>query len=272
MRLRVVLGTQDHESFTITLNNNTFVHKWAKELGWCLANCEFNHKEAFSGFLTLEQSSQVLLQACRTINKYLKNFIEVRENLLEQDQEYFNYLHEKFEQLSGSFGKPTKLFAVANSELKGAIRDLNFFIHRVEKKFPTVPRIYFSFNKDQYRRQPLEDSDYQHFEFFIPAGTLVVHYVELGKDFNDLYNDSLPIDYKNTHNLHYYSGEASLWFEDLDCFQDPEYIRWLEQNGIDRFNKKLGHGKIVLGKVDNIDDAYAKIKQHQHIKNIIIED
>jgi hypothetical protein len=272
MRLTVVLGTHSEASFTISLNNNLFVQKWVKELRWCLANCDFEQQEAFSGLMSLEQSAEVLTKSCVTINRYLKNFIDLRENLLDQDQEYFNYLHLKFEQLSGEFGKSTRLFTVANQELKTAIRNLNFFIHRIEKKKNNTSRVYISFNKDQYRRKPLDDNDYDYFEFTIPAGTLFVHYVELGKEFIDLYEDDLPLDYQNVHNLHYYSGEAGICLKDYDYFRDPGYLNWLKHYNIDPYNKKLGHGKLVLGKVDNLTDACAKIHQYQHIKDIIIEE
>jgi len=272
MQLTVVLGTHSEASFTISLNNNTFVHKWVKELRWCLTNCDFDQQEAFSGLMTLEESAKILIESCVVINQYLKNFIDIRENLLEQDQEYFNYLHLKFEQLSGGFGKPTRLFTVAKQKLKTAIRNLNFFVHRIEKKKTRVPTLYASFNKDQYRRQSLVDEDYENFEFTMPAGTLVVHYVELGKEFVDLYEDNLPLEYQNLHNLHYYSGEANIYFKEYDCFRDPGYVDWLKEHNIDPLNKKLGHGKLVLGKVDNPTDAYAKIQQYRHIKNIIIEE
>ena len=272
MRLTVVLGTHSETSFTVSLNNNQFVYKWVEELRWCLANCDFEQQEAFSGLLTLEESAEVLKKSCKTINQYLRNFIDIRENLLDQDQEYFNYLHLKFEQLSGEFGKPTRLFTVANKELKTAIRNLNFFIHRIEKKKKRIPTLYISFNKDQYRRWPLADEDYEHFEFVIPAGTLFVHYVELGKEFVDLYEDNLPLEYQNFKNLHYYSGEASICFNDYDCLKDPGYIEWLQNHKIDPYDKKLGHGKLILGKVDNLLDACAKIHQYTHIKDIIIEE
>jgi hypothetical protein len=272
MQLLVVLGTHNEASFTITLNNNPFVQKWVQELRWCLAHCEFEQQEAFAGLMSLDQAATILKDSCVTINQYLKNFINIRENILEQDQEYFNYLHLKFEQLSGEFGKPTRFFAIANKELKTAIRNLNFFIHRIENEKKHVPMLYISFNKDQYRRCPIDDRDYENFEFTIPAGTLFVHYAELGKDFFDLYSDNLPTDYQNFHNLHYYSGEASLVADEYNCFADSGYVDWLKHNNINPYDKRLGHGKIVLGKVNNLADACTKIRQYPYINKIIIEE
>jgi hypothetical protein len=272
MQLTVVLGTHSEASFTISLNNNAFVQKWVEEVRWCLINCNFEQQEAFAGLMSLEQSAEVLTKSCVTINQYIKNFIDIKENLLMQDQEYFNYLHSKFEQLSGKFEKPTRLFSLANKELKTAIRNLNFFVHRIEKKEKIIPTLYISFDKNQYRRWPLAKEDYEHFEFAAPAGSLFLHYVELGKEFVDLYEDNLLLQYSNLKNLHYYSGEANIYLEEYDCFLDTGYLKWLENNKIDPYNKKLGNGKLILGKVDNIADAYAKIQQYQYIKDIIIEE
>jgi hypothetical protein len=270
MKLSVVLGTLGESSFDVTLNDNPFVHKWVKELQWCLDNCEFNQQEAFSSLLTSDESRQILTNACITINKYLKNFIDIKPN--EDSQEYFNYLHSKFEQLNGKFGKPTRLFAVANSELKSAIRNLNLFVHRVERSKLNDRDFYISFHKDKYRRFLLAENDYQFFEFKSPPGTLFLHYAELGKEFINLYEDKLDLSYPGFANLHYYSGEASLIFKEYDCFADNNYLMWLTNNGIDPYNKTLGHGKLPLGSVDNIDSAMNSIDKHRYINKILIKE
>jgi len=267
MMLTVVLGASGEASFDINLNNNSFTRKWVKELHWCLDNCELNQQEAFSGLLTLSEAEQILNNACVTINKYMKGFIKIETDY---SQEYFNYLHSKFEQLSGKFGKPTLLFSIANKELKTAIRNLNFYIHRLEDNKILVNEFYISFNKDQYRRHPLVESDYQYFEFEHSPGTLYLHYAELGKEFIDLYQDNLSINYPGFANLHYYSGEAMLSFDSYDCFADTNYLTWLKDNDIDPYNKRLGHGRIPLGTVDL--DNWQLIQNHQYIKEIIINE
>lgn len=272
MRLTVVLGTSGDVSFDILLNDNAFVRKWTEELRWCLVNCEFNQQEAFAGFMSLNEAEKILEDACIIINKHLKNFIELRDDLSNQPQEYFNYLHSKFEQLSGGFGKSTKLFSIANRELKQAIRNLNSFLHRVETKRPIDNALYISFNKDQYRRWPLEFEDYQFFNFDAPAGTLFLHYAELGKDFVDLYEDGLSLNYRGFKNLHHYSGEASLRFEEYNGLSDKNYISWLTGNGIDPYNKLLGHGKIPLGHVEDLPSALKKLTTYKHIKEILIKE
>jgi hypothetical protein len=272
MNLTVVLGTHETECFDITLYDNAFVNKWVDELKWSLEHCDFNHQEAFAGLQTLADAEQVLNDACVIINKYLKNFIEIRSDIVNQPQEYFNYLHSKFEKLSGEFGNPTRLFSLANSELKTAIRNLNFYVHRLETKLEVGRSFYISFNKDQYRRKPLAKEDYENFEFNFPAGTLYVHYVELGKDLIDLFEDNLPLNYAGAKNLHFYSGEASFMFSDYDPFSIDGYKQWLIDSGVDPLDKSLGHGRIPLGTVNNLEDAKAIISRHKHIKQILIKD
>jgi len=272
MQLTVVLGTSGEASFDIELFDTHFVKKWTKELAWCLENCELNQQEAFAGFITLSDAESRLRIACETINRYLVNFIEIPVSIIDQDQQYFNYLHGIFEKLSGGFGSPTRLFNTANTELRSAIRDLNFYVHRVEKKIQIKHSLYLSFNKDQYRRHPLAATDYDQFQFKFPAGTLFLHYAELGKEFTDLYEDKLPISYANHKNLHYYSGEATLTFFDFDAFRDAKYVEWLTLNQIDPYDKRHGHGKIPLGKVDNILAAYSTITAYDHIYKINIKE
>jgi hypothetical protein len=271
MKISVILDASSEEaSFDIELNQNPFVDKWIKELKWCLNNCQLNQDEAFASFRSLEESALILIQSCVTINKYLKNFIILSNNILEESQDYFNYLHKKFEQLNGSWEHPTRLFQLANNELRSAIRNLNFYIHRVETKQQLAPELYISFNKDQYRRIPMMKQDYEYSEFSFPAGTLFVHYVELGKNYRDLYKDGLTIDYKGHKNLHYYSGEASIMFRPYFEFKNKDYLNWLTNQGIDPYNKSLGHGKIPLGQITDLSNALEKLSKYQSIKQLIL--
>jgi hypothetical protein len=182
-----------------------------------------------------------------------------------------NYLHLKFETLSGSYGKPTRLFAIANDELKQAIRALNFYVHCIEDKTNARSGLYLSFDKNQYRRQSLEPSDYQYFEFEFEPGTLVVSYVELGKELCDLYEDSLPLDYANLKNLHYYSGESWLIFDRYAPLENKGYVDFLINSGFDPYDKTLGHGKIPIGTLVDFERGLELIKSNQFIHTIKIQ-
>ena len=272
MKLEVILGTSQEASFSITLNNNSFTRKWVEELKWCITNSAFNQLETFCQQLTLHESCELLVKSCETINKYLGNYIEVRSDIVNQPQEYFNYLHGKFEEMSGSWGERTRLFQLAPQDLKDSIRNLNLFVQRVEGKQETAAGFDIKFDKDHFRRQPFAQEDYEHFEFNLPKGTLYLHYAEIGKEFIDLYEDNLPIDYTAFTNQHHYSGEASFLFYDYDMFEDANYLKWLQDNGIDPYNKLLGHGRLPIGHVDDLEDAKRKIETYKHIYTIVIED
>jgi len=273
MQLSVVLGSSaPGESFSIALHDNPFVRKWIEELRWCNSNSVINQQDAFSSLMSATEASAVLLDSCATINRYLKDFIEIRTDIANQPQEYFNYLHGIFERLTGTFNRPTKLFTIANTELKTAIRNLNFYVHRVEQQTDPLVNMYLNFDKDQYRRIPFALEDYNFFEFAFPAGTLFLHYAELGKEYFDLYEDGLELDYAASANSHYYSGEASLAARDFDAFEDANFKQWLVDRNIDPYNKQLAHGKIPLGFVGNINQVTAMLQKYRHIDRIEIHE
>ncbi len=272
MKLTVLLGASQEASFDITLYDNSFTQRWVEELRWCLSNSTIYQVESFSPQYTLDESRDLLINSCEIINRYIENFIEIRPNIKQQPQEYFNYLHNKFEQLSGTWENPTRLFTIANQELKTAIRYLNLFVHKVEEQLDHPTGLDIKFNKENLRRQEIISSDYDFFEFNSAPGTLFLHYAELGKEFIDLYEDNLPIDYAAFTNQHHYTGEASISFFEYNAFSRPGYIEWLQSHGINPYNKTLGHGKIPLGIVDNLEDAISKINNYRHIDNILIKE
>lgn len=272
MELRVILGTSGEAAFDIQLYDNEFVRKWTKELQWCLDNSSIDQQESFSGLLTLHEANEKLVSACVVINRYLKNFIEVQYKLVPQSQEYFNYLHQKFEQLSGKFGKPTRLFSIANNELKQAIRELNYYTHRLEKQKEQLQRFTVRFDKNQYRRIPMTVTDYDFCQFELEPGMLFVNYAELGKDFYDVFKDGLDIDYAGLKNLHYYSGDVNALFYKYNPLDNPEYVKFLNQSNIDVYDKKLGHGKIPLGMILDLENSFSKIQKYKFIKDIVIKE
>lgn len=272
MKLTVILGTAGEAEFDIELYQNNFVQKWTEELQWCLDNSLIDQQESFLGLQTLHEANQNLINACVVINRYLKKFIEIRPDLETHSQEYFNYLHSKFEQLSGEFGKPTRLFSIASDELKQAIRELNYYTHRLEKQQDQLQRFTVRFDKNHYRRIPLTDTDYDFCQFALDPGILFVHYAELGKDFYDIFKDGLDINYQGLKNLHYYSGDITAFFYRYDPLNNSDYVKFLKQGNIDPYNKKLGHGKIPLGAILDLKNSFSKIQKYRYIKNILIKE
>ena len=87
-----------------------------------------------------------------------------------------------------------------------------------------------------------------------------------------MYSDNLPLDYAGYKNLHYYSGEALIAEQDYDLFKDEKFKEWLIKQGIDPYDKTLGHGKIPLGKVDNLAMAVDNIAKFKYINKILIKE
>ena len=272
MKLTMLLGASQEAAFDITLYDNSFTRKWVEELRWCLLHSTFNQTESFMMHFTLDESEKILVDSCEVINKYLKNFIEIKPHIKDQSQDYFNYLHTKFEQLSGKWDERSRLTTIAGQEFIDAVRYLNLFVHRIEGKLDEPDGFHIKFTKEIFRRQKLDDTDYDFFEFGFPAGTIYLHYAEIGKDFVDLYQDNLPVNYGAFTNQHHYTGEFSITFLDYNVFADIKYLEWLQSHGIEPYNKTLGHGKIPLGIVDHLEDAISKINKYRHIDSILIKE
>jgi hypothetical protein len=61
-------------------------------------------------------------------------------------------------------------------------------------------------------------------------------------------------------------------FRPINPFLYPVYIDLLINQGIDPYDKKLGHGMIPLGKVINIEDTKDKLTTYPHINKILIKE
>lgn len=279
MKLTVFLGHDASDSFDIGLIDNNFTNKWLDELSWCLENCEFDHNECFVSFLSIKEKKDKLLRTISVINEFLKklyknkNFIELPDVINWDNQEFYNYLHLKFEELSGTFENPTKLFAISTENVKQAIRDLNFLIHELENdcKFYSGENSFkIAFNKNQYRRLPLSINDYEYFTHDLESNCLYLGYIELGKTLVEVFEENLPLDYKNLKNLHFYSGECLLKLGQ-PSFLSQEFKDFCITNNINLQDKTLGIGNIKLGYIENPDDVKNKLKNNQYLHSIKIE-
>lgn len=261
------------KTVVVNLNNNSFVHKWAQLFEETLSTCDIEQNNSFSCVLSETQSQQRLLSAIQIVNKFLKKqFIEVPDTIDWDNQDWYNYLHSKFEKLSGPFGEPTKLFMLAPGEVKTAIRDINTYVHRLETRpYKPVKAWYISFDKNRYRRIPLQPDDYNLFQYHLCSGEAFIQYAELGKTYLDIFNDNLPLDYQGVKNLHYYSAEFSIWLSDQDkIIYEDDFYQWANNNGIDTSNKQLGLGFIPIGKVTDVSHARNIVCNGSKITNLRI--
>lgn len=264
----------DHcHTVTVDLYHNDFVSRWKKLFEQTVASCAINQLESFSCSLLEPQSQERLIVAITTINRFLKRkFIDLPSQIDWDDQHWYNYLHSKFEQLNGTFDRPTKLLMLAPTEVKDAIRALNFYVHRLERRpYAEYNTWYISFDKSSYTRLPLEHSDYDLFCFQVQPGQAYIHYAELGKTMIDLYHDGLPVDYSGLKNLHYYSAEISVHVgTDTISLFDDGFRQWANDNLIDINDRKLGLGAIPIGDVRNVDTARQIVYNGSNITNLRI--
>lgn len=240
----------------IELYQNQFVAKWQKLFETTASACKINQVECFACRISEQEAQQRLLDSILYINKFLKkNFIEVPNIIDWESQHWYNYLHVQFEKLSGPYGQPTRLFAQAPYDFREAVRALNFYLHRIEiRPYTKFKPWYISFDKNCYKRLPLDHDDYQWFTTTVQPGQVVVHYSELGKTLIDVYKDKLSIDYAGMKNLHYYSAEISICLSDKPiCLFPAGFEQWATERNIDVTDKKLGIGALPVGQVQNLD-------------------
>jgi hypothetical protein len=272
LQITLCFGESGSDFFTATVYNSDFHRRWLDELEWCLINCKVDQQQTFSYFQSDSERKNILLDSIKKINVFFKReYIKLPQSICWDNQEFFNELHLKFEELSGEYGKPTKLFYVAPPHIKQAIRNLNYYIHTIESgNFSNT--LYVNFDKDSYQRQPLSEKDYELFEVSDEeAGYLYLGYCELGKKHYDVFKDKLPLAYANTKNLHYYSGEFFISLGNGKKDAD-EFKSWCVTNGVDYTNKKLGIGLIKLGELNESPDSIRNLlKKHRYLHSIKIE-
>ena len=264
----------DHcHSVAVDLYSNDFVTRWASLFSDTAGSCSINQSESFACNLTETQAQIELAAAISAVNTFLRrDFINQPHTVDWNDQSWYNYLHERFEKLSGTYGHPTRLFSVAPKPVRNAIRAVNFLVHRLEiRPYAQQPFWYISFDKDCYTRLPLQDTDYQLFRYQLEPGQVYIHYAELGKTTWDIFKDGLTPDYSAMKNLHYYSAEISVYLgqQKIDLLT-PEFTMWADQNQIDLNRTGLGLGFVPVGQVKDIDTVRQIVYNGSSISNIKI--
>jgi hypothetical protein len=163
--MKIAINFNTGFQLTITLRDIDFVHRWARLLESELQNSSLMQDHIYSSLMTEIQCQQHLRQAILTVNKFLKKeFIAVPTDQDFTTDNYFNDLHQKFEQLAGDdWDRPTRLVLLAPDAVKKAIKDINRFCRRLERRpYRIDPFMRIEFNTAQ--RLPLLEQDYELFE------------------------------------------------------------------------------------------------------------
>ena len=174
-----------------------------------------------------------------------------------------------FEKLNGTW-TGSGLMNHMDAEFKNAVRQLNFSIHALERRpYRSAKSIELLWNKDAINRQPLDNDDYMLATSVMKSGRAYLAYTEVGKNLLDLFHDGLDPTYDSYVNLHYYSAEFIVTFDEPDTeLFSPEFIEWANKFNIDVEDKLLGIGRIPIGQVTG---DYALLDSTSKITDIQIK-
>ena len=104
---------------------------------------------------------------------------------------------------------------------------------------------------------PISDEAYEHWSSSYEWGHLYAYYCQLGKRHTEaFYDDDEHIDHKNISGIRYFTGEATMnlctmFPPDSELPRDfnPEFIKWLIDNGFDPEDKKQAYGHGVVARI-----------------------
>ena len=247
-------------AFRIDLNGNPVSTQW-KDLIHSIYTGDgedIDHIRTFFTFRSDDEKKKILLDAIDSINSFLKKEFVVLPDVIDWDnQEIYNILHNSFEKLSGTFDNPTKLMKIAPMHIKEKIRDLNLCVHHLEhgksQNKITTFKIQWTKKRESFERRKLTTSDYDYIQFNQNKNEVYLAYNELGKNFIDLWKDSLPITYEGAKNNHYVGPDIMIALEDKENIFDPAFVEWCEKQNVDAYDKTHGIGLLPIGKIQNLD-------------------
>jgi len=261
----------DAHTVIIELDDNAFVHRWKEVFDRAVNSSTVDQTSSFAFRISKTQALQQLTDSAQVINDFFKREIVPVTVMDQYDQDYCNRVHVIFEQLSGTYDQPTKLFLLAPDAVKLAIRNLNFYVHVLEHdQFEQQNLWYINFDRSHVDRWPLLDQDYDLFQRVVEPGRVYIHYVELGKTHLDLYKDGLPADYEAQKNLHHFSADLTVWLGPKGDVFDAGFESWAQHNSIDLENKRLGLGILPIGRIKDLDTARQYIYNAKKITQLRI--
>jgi hypothetical protein len=269
MKIKILFDTGFELS--ISLLETDFVRRWCALLEQEIANNTLMQDDTYSALMSEQQSKWHLEQAIQTVNKFLKvEFIKIPTQQDYDNENYFNDLHKKFEQLSGpDWDHPTKLMILAPDHVKLAIKHINRFCHRLERRPYTMDSIIrVEFNT--HKRQALLPEDYDLFELVDYEHTVVLDYSTLGKSLHECFEDGLTADHQASKNQEHFCANFILRFAQPQLpFRHQEFLNWCDQQGIINLPKSA-IGVIKLGKIDQTN-SFEQVQKTDKIVNITLE-
>ncbi len=252
----------------IDLFDNDFVCRWAKLLRHELKLDTLLQQDTFSSFCSEQQARQRLEQAIDQVNAFLKlEFIAVPKSEDYEDPTFYNQLHEKFEKLAGpDWSKPSRLMIIAPESVKLAVRHINRYCHRLERRpYKQLDHVRVEFNTS--RRKLLKPDDIAMFKPVHDHNTVVLDYSTLGKSLYECFEDRLAANYAGMKLQQHYCANFILQFEPQK--PNPAFVDWCASQGIIDI-PLTERGQLCLGKIVD-KNCFEKVEKAAKITSITLE-
>jgi hypothetical protein len=205
---------------------------------------------SFSNYLRKDQIQDIMLEAFSNINKFFKQDIIAMESVDWDDQIWHNKLHTIFEKLNGDWNNPSRLMLVAPNNILEAVRRVNWGVHQLEGyPFEKAWHMEWSKNpKECVDRIKFVEEDYDCVVFQYQPWTVYLGYNEVGKEYRDLHEDNLPIEYPGLKNNHYLGLDIDINQSKTGNVFANDFKEWMIKHKIDPYDKQLGIGKFPVGR------------------------
>ncbi len=229
--------------------------------------------QSFSQYLQKDEIQNIMSESFKDINKFLKQNIIDIESVDWNDQIWRNELHTIFEKLNGEWNKPSRLMLVAPNKVLEAVRRVNWGVHLLEQyPFEKEWNMKWSKNpKECVDRIKFVEEDYDCVVFQYQPWTVYLGYNEVGKEYRDLHEDNLPLEYPRLKNNHYLGLDIDPNQNKTGNVFADDFKEWMLKHKIDPYDKKLGIGKFPVGKYSqNFDNDV--LRNTSQITEIIIND
>lgn len=264
--IRIVFDTG--YELSVKLCDNDFVRRWSLLLRQEIANRSLLQQHTYSSFASEQQAQQYLEQAIDTVNSFLKHKVVSKPCASDySDPNFYNKLHSEFEKLAGSdWDRPTRLMSLAPGHVKLAIKSINRWCHRLERK-PYRQLNYFRLEFDTVCREELLSDDYDLFQPITEPNTVTLDYSTLGKSLKECFEDNLNPTYVGMKLQHHYA--ANFICNTTAEKTSDKFVAWCKSHNINPI-PRTELGSITLGHIVD-SNWYNEVTKTCKIESITLE-
>lgn len=264
------------------LRDYPIVSRWVQHVIAATKRFPIDDPERFYGFNDIEVEKQRAIDQINHNVDVINQYCSVADRKLSSvyDQDTLNYLHNIFEIYHGLLDRQdSEYWYTAPQKVRDALADLNVCVHRCEHialgNHPRHVVTWYGLPKTQV----LADSDYQHFTPGYNTRTVYLNYVEIGKTFEDLADDSdLYISAEAFRPFRHFGADFNIKFyttsaEELANRRERmlKYYTnnqsFFEQRGLTLDHPYMKPGSIPLADADS-NFNYLSLSNHLYVKKV----